>query len=493
MRRIVEGCCPKARWGRPVGLLKKFSRLPRQPRRGGVAGARSRNFDAGSWPRASRNNFPGDGRSFRDSHGKPAPSHARAPLFWRWRLPRRASRNNFPGDGQSFCDSLPCACFRRFGAGGWPDGLPETSFRWTPTAMANPRRRTRALRYFGAGGWPVGLPETIFRAKLPRQPWQTRAVARARSAKIRLPETSFRATQGGGNLGGRRGICGPKPMSQHGRPRLSNQASDRNGRFINQKRTSGQIPSFGLRMADFILSRIRSLPVAHLFFLVYEAFPPPPVLGTIARCSLLFLCFLARRASRNNFPGDGRSFRDSHGKPAPSHARAPLFWRWGLARRASRHIFPGDGQSFCDGLPRARFRRFGAGGWPDGLPETSFRAMQSGGILDADSHGKPAPSHARAPLFRRWGLARRASRNNLPGEASAAAMANPRRRARTLRQNKASRNKFPSDARRGDLGSRRGICGPKPMSGGPDYQGRGPGQWPQWPFYQPEADKWPDP
>ena len=68
--------------------------------------------------------------------------------------------------------------------------------------------------------------------------------------------------------------------------------------------------------------------------------------------------------SRNNFPGDGRSFRDSRGKPAPSLARALSFWRWGLARRASRKIFPGDGQSFCDSLPRARFRRFGAGGWP---------------------------------------------------------------------------------------------------------------------------------
>ena len=33
----------------------------------------------------------------------------------------------------------------------------------------------------------------------------------------------------------------------------------------------------------------------------------------------------------------------------------------GLARRASRNNFPGDGQSFCDSLPRARFRRFGAG------------------------------------------------------------------------------------------------------------------------------------
>ena len=73
--------------------------------------------------------------------------------------------------------------------------------------MANPRRRTRALRYFGAGVWPVGLPETIFRAKLPRQPWQTRAVARARSVILALggwpdglPETNFRATQSGGIL-----------------------------------------------------------------------------------------------------------------------------------------------------------------------------------------------------------------------------------------------------------------------------------------------------
>ena len=40
------------------------------------------------------------------------------------------------------------------------------------------------------------------------------------------------------------------------------QASGRNGRFINQKRTNGQIYSFGLRMADFILFRIRSLSAA---------------------------------------------------------------------------------------------------------------------------------------------------------------------------------------------------------------------------------------
>ena len=245
--------------------------------------------------------------------------------------------------------------------------------------MANPRRRTRALRYFGAGGWPVGLPETIFRAtakasataslalasvvlalapviltlgagpsgfskqfsgrrpKLPRQPWQTRTVARARSVilalgagpsgfptqfsgrrpkllrqppsrslpsfwrwglarrasrnkfssdakrgdlgrrqpwqtravararsvisalgaggwPVGLPETSFRATQSGGIL--------EAAAAYAARSLCRNTGGGRNGRFINQKRTSGQIPSFGQRMADFILSRIRSLSAA---------------------------------------------------------------------------------------------------------------------------------------------------------------------------------------------------------------------------------------
>ena len=51
------------------------------------------------------------------------------------------------------------------------------------------------------------------------------------------------------------------------------QASGRNGRFINQKRTNGQISSFGLRMADFILSRIRSLSAAK----------PSPFFGRLAK------------------------------------------------------------------------------------------------------------------------------------------------------------------------------------------------------------------
>ena len=265
------------------------------------------------------------------------------------------------------------------------------------TAMANPRRRTRALRYFG---------ETIFRATAKASATASLALASVVLAlgvgPTGLPETSFRAMQSGGIL----------DADSHGKPAPSH-----------------------------------------------------------ARAPLFRRWGLARRASRNNFPGDGRSFRDSHGKPAPSHARAPLFWRWGLARRASRNNFPGDGQSFCDSLPRARFRRFGAGGWPDRASRNKFpsdakrgdlgrrqpwqtRAVararsvisalgagpsgfpkQSSGRSFRDSHGKPAPSLAHAPLFWRWGLARRASRN-----------------------------KFPSDAKRGDLGGRRGICGPKPMS-----------------------------
>ena len=327
---------------------------------------------------------------------------------------------------------------RYFGAGGWPVGLPETIVRatakasataslalasvvlalgvgptgfpkqvserckaggsWTPTAMANPRRRTRALRYFGAGGWPVGLPETIFRAKLPRQPWQTRAVARARSVILAL---------GAGPSGF------PKQFSGR-RPKLLRQP-----------------PS-------------RSLPLFWRWGLARRAsrnkFPSDAKRGDLGRRQPWQTRAVARARSVLSALGAGPSgFSKQLSGRRPKLPRQPwqiravaLFWRWGLARRASRNNFPGDGQSFCDSLPRARFRRFGAGGWPDGLPETSFRAMQSGGILDADSHGKPAPSHARAPLFRRWGLARRASGNNLPGEASATAMANPRRGSRML-------------------------------------------------------------
>ena len=61
-------------------------------------------------------------------------------------------------------------------------------------------------------------------------------------------------------------------------------------------------------------------------------------------------------------------------------------------------------------------------------------------------------------------------------EASATAMANPRRRSRALR----------CSAR-----FRRFGAGGWP-DGLPETRGILDGQWPQWPFYQPEADKWPD-
>ena len=193
----------------PSGFPRKLSgrrpKLPRQPRRGRVARARSRNFDAGSWP----------------------------------------------------------------------VGLLETTFRATAeasaTAMANPRRRTRALRYFGAGGWPVGLPETIFRA-----------TAKA-SATASLALASVVLALGVGPTGF------PKQVSE-------------------RRKAGGSWT--------------------------------PTAMANPRRRSVIS----ALGAGPSGFPkqSSGRSFRDSHGKPAPSLAHAPLFWRWGLARRASRNKFPSD-------------------------------------------------------------------------------------------------------------------------------------------------------
>ena len=250
----------------------------------------------------SRENFLGDGRSFRDSlgggaslalasvilalgagpSGFPKQLSGRRPKLprqpWQTRAVARARSvilalgagpSGFPGDGQSSATaSLALASvILALGAGrtGFPKQVSErckARGSWTPTAMANPRRRTRALRYFGARVWPVGLPETIFRAKLPRQPWQTRAVARAHSVILALggwpdglPETSFRAMHSGGILEAAAAYAARSLCPDY-------QASGRNGRFINQKRRNCQISSFGLRMADFVLSRIRSLSAA---------------------------------------------------------------------------------------------------------------------------------------------------------------------------------------------------------------------------------------
>ena len=107
------------------------------------------------------------------------------------------------------------------------------------------------------------------RPKLPQQPWQTRAV---RSVVLTL---------GAGPSGFPKQFSGRRPellrqppsrllpsfwrwgvAGRASRNKFPSDANGRDGRFINQKRTSGQIFKFGLRITDFILSRIRSLSAA---------------------------------------------------------------------------------------------------------------------------------------------------------------------------------------------------------------------------------------
>ena len=62
------------------------------------------------------------------------------------------------------------------------------------------------------------------------------------------------------------GSSGKAHKEPHKKPLL--RPSGRNGRFINRKRLNGQISRFVLRMADFILPRVRSLSAAkpsHLY------------------------------------------------------------------------------------------------------------------------------------------------------------------------------------------------------------------------------------
>ena len=210
--------------GWPVGLPETIFRpkLPRQPwQTRAVARARSVILALGAGP----SGFPKQFSGRRPKLLRQPPSRS-LPSFWRWGL----ARPGFPKQVSERCK-----------AGG----------SWTPTAMANPRRRTRALRYFGAGGWPVGLPETIFRAKLPRQPWQTRAVARACSVILALGAGPSGFPK---QVSERRKAGGSWRPPRHMRPEAyvatraaqiikgEDQASGRNGRFTNQKRTSGQIP-----------------------------------------------------------------------------------------------------------------------------------------------------------------------------------------------------------------------------------------------------------
>ena len=284
-------------------------------------------------------------------------------------FPRKLSRRRLklprqPGRGASLALA---SVILALGAG--PLRL-ETTFRATAeasaTAMANPRRRSRALRCSGAGGWLVGLPETISgrRPKLLRQRARFRRFG-AGGWPDGLPETSFRATKAEGSWN----------------------ANGRNGRFINQKRTSGQICKFGMRMADFILSRVRSLSAAkpsHFYqglaeLQLYQG--RPAAVAVLSSLGGARPVILALGAGPLLLETTFRATAEASATAAPSLACAPLFWRWGLASGFPKQ-FPGDGRGFCDSLPRARFRRFRAGRVAGRASRNKFPSDESGGILE---------------------------------------------------------------------------------------------------------------
>ena len=200
--------------------------------------------------------------------------------------------------------------------------------------MANPRRRSRALRYSGAGGWPVGLPETIFRA-----------TAKA-SATASLALASVVLALGAGRTGF------PKQVSERRKVEGCWTASGRNGRLINQKRTNGQISKFGLRMADFILPRIRSLsavkPHAYQGLAELQFYHGRPAAVAV----------LSRRVARARFRNFGAGS-----------------WYVGLLETIFRATAEASATAMANPRRRSRaLRCSGAGGWPVGLPETIFRA-----------------------------------------------------------------------------------------------------------------------
>ena len=219
------------------------------------------------------------------------------------------------------------ARFRNFGAGSWPVATAEAS----ATAMANPRRRSRVLRYSGAGGWPVGLPETIFRA----------------TAKASCDSASVVLVLGAGRTGF------PKQVSERRRAEGCWTASGRNGRLINQKRTNGQTSKFGLRMADFILSRIRSL----------SAVKPSHFYQGLAELQFYqgrpaAVAVLSRRVAHAHFRNFGAGS-----------------WPVVLLETIFRATAEASATAMANPRRRSRaLRCSGARGWPVGLPETIFRA-----------------------------------------------------------------------------------------------------------------------
>ena len=131
-------------------------------------------------------------------------------------------------------------------------------------------------------------------------------------------------------------------------------ASGRNGRFINQKRTSGQIFKFGLRIADFILSHVRSLSAAK----------PSHFYQGLADCNFI-------KAGQPHWP----FCQASEGRVA---ALASVILALGAGPLLLETTFRAtEASATAMANPRRRSRALrcsGAGGWPVGLPETIFRA-----------------------------------------------------------------------------------------------------------------------
>ena len=195
---------------------------------------------------------------------------------------------------------------------------------------------------------------------------------------------------------------------------------------------------------------------------------------------------------------------------------------------ATRRIIEGLGLGGPSGCPKARSRRFDVGVGPVGLPEKTFWATAEASATA--SEGRVARARFRNFGAGSWPVGLPEATFWATAEASATAMANPRRRSRTLRNFGAggwpvglpetifrsfcdnlprarfrrfgakewpdglSERSFRATQSGGilDAAAAYAAGGLYRNTGGPDYQGRGPGQWPQWPFYQPEADKWPD-
>ena len=235
--------------------------------------------------------------------------------------------------------------------------LPETTFRATAeasaTAMANPRRRSRALRCSGAGGWPVGLPETIFRA-----------TAKA-SATASLALASVVLALGAGPSGFPKQFSRQPPSrSLPSFWRWGVETSDESGGILDgqwpqwpfYQPEADKWPDLEIRAAD---GRFHIVP--------YKEF----ISGQIKDQSRGRVA----RARFRNFGAGSLPVPNQLSGRRPKLPRQPwqtravararsVFLALGAGPSGFPKNFPGDGRSFCDSLPRARFRRSGAGGWP---------------------------------------------------------------------------------------------------------------------------------